>query len=109
MANRNMKKYYGFEFQDPDTVEACEKIRTTPKKTMNGTPWYHVVANPHITSEMAYVHPNTGEREKIIQNGFPDEFDEDGELTPECKQLRFEQSSMVMVMLNLAYIPDTVI
>jgi hypothetical protein len=103
-------RYYGFEFQDPDTTEALEKIRTTPKKVMTGTPWYHVVSNPHITSEMAYVHPNIGEREKVIRNGFPDEHEADEvTMTPESKQRRLEQSSMVMVMLNLAYIPDSVI
>lgn len=76
---------------------------------MTGTPWYHIIANPHVTSEFAYIHPSVDEREKMIFNGLPDELDEDGELTKECKNLRAEQSAFVMVMMSLAFIPDSVI
>jgi hypothetical protein len=30
LSNDRMKTRYGFEFQDPDTIERLSKIRTTP-------------------------------------------------------------------------------
>lgn len=35
--------------------------------------------------------------------------DNNGEMTEDCKAVRFEQSDMVMILLNLAVIPDEVV
>ena len=32
MANKMMQKHYGYEFTDPDTIDALEKIRSVPLK-----------------------------------------------------------------------------
>jgi hypothetical protein len=37
--NTNMIKKYGFEPNDPDTIERLEKA-SMPKRPMQGTPWY---------------------------------------------------------------------
>jgi len=37
--NNNMINNYGFEPNDPDTIEALEKA-SMPKRPMQGTPWY---------------------------------------------------------------------
>jgi len=34
-----MRKNYGFEMNDPDTISALKKA-TIPKQAMQGTPWY---------------------------------------------------------------------
>lgn len=40
-SNNNMRTRFGFEFQDPDTIDALTHIKSTPVKEMTGTPWYH--------------------------------------------------------------------
>lgn len=37
--NNNMINNYGFEPNDPDTIERLEKA-SMPKRPMQGTPWY---------------------------------------------------------------------
>jgi hypothetical protein len=37
--NTNMIEKYGFEPNDPDTIERLEKA-SMPKRPMQGTPWY---------------------------------------------------------------------
>jgi hypothetical protein len=37
--NTNMIEKYGFEPNDPDTIERLEKV-SMPKRPMQGTPWY---------------------------------------------------------------------
>ena len=67
------------------------------------------------TGAFNFYGPNVSEREKIIEDGAEDQYvmGEDGEPTKEltelCKLARQEQSDMVVVLLNLAYIPDWVI
>ena len=46
--NENMKRNFGFETTDPDTIEALLKI-SMPKKMMQGTPWYQVLSNPNYS------------------------------------------------------------
>jgi hypothetical protein len=41
----NMKENFGFEFTDPDTIEALEKA-AFPRKTIMGTPWYSILSSP---------------------------------------------------------------
>jgi hypothetical protein len=115
-SNKYMQENYGFEFQDPDTIERLTEIRVTPTKLMTGTPFYHLMANPTYGMEFNYIGPNVSEREKLIEDGYADQTisqfvqgKEVQELTEECKNRRLEQSDMVMVLLNLAYIPDSVI
>lgn len=117
-ANKRMQAAYGFETQDPDTIEALDEVKTLPLRSMQGTPWYHVLSNPMYTTQFNYIGESVDEREKIIENGKPDEWVEDfkrsdGEivykLSDACTYKRLQQSDFVYIMFNLAYIPDEVI
>ena len=37
--NENMKENFGFEYNDPDTIEILDATKI-PKKACQGTPWY---------------------------------------------------------------------
>ena len=73
-----------------------------------------MLSNPNYSSKFEYVGAFIEEREKLIEDGFQDEMFEDPvtkatEMAARCKQIRFEQSDMVMILLNLSYIPDDVV
>lgn len=53
-----------------------------------------------------YVGAFIEKRHEVIEDGQPDE---QGELSEEKKRNRCEQSDLVMILLNLAYIPDSVV
>lgn len=98
----NMKKRFGFEFTDPDTLEGMKQA-AFPRKTIVGTPWYSPLANPAYQNQFQYTGSFVSEREKLITDGYPR--DEDAR----WESARWEQSDLVMVLLSLAYIPDEVI
>jgi len=58
-------------------------------------------------NEFSFVPSYVNEREKIISDGYTQI--EDGISTPEEVRYKCEQSDLVMVLLQLAYIPDVVI
>lgn len=47
-----------------------------PAKAITGTPWYSITANRSYTEEFAYYGAHVAEREKLIEDGFPDKYDE---------------------------------
>ena len=116
--NGHMMQRYGFEFQDPDTVEALDKIKFVPRKAMTGAPFYHLMSNADYVEDFCYIGPEIKEREKLIEDGYePDmvesgKFDSKGqpimEISESSANARTETSDMVMILLNLAYIPDQV-
>lgn len=73
---------------------------------MVGTPWYSVLSNPKYINDFSFVPSYVTEREKIINDGYDEIAEDDPE---EFKKWKMEQSDFVMVMLQLAYIPDCVI
>lgn len=93
-----MKENYGFEHNDPDTIELLEKA-TIPKKAIQGSPWYQILSNYKYQDQFQYIGAFIDEREKLIEDGYSDD----------NKKLKDEQSDFVMVMLNLAYIPDSIV
>jgi len=97
--SENMKKNFGFEFTDPDTVVELEKA-AFPRKTIVGTPWYSILSNPTYQNQFQYTGSFVTEREKLINDGYPR--DED-------PRYKYEQSDLVMILLNLSYIPDEVV
>ena len=103
-----MQNNYGFLVQDPDTIEELEKV-VYPKQSLQGTPWYSVISNPKYAMEFNYIGANVTEREKLIEDGKNDEEDDDGNMIPEQVMIRGEQSDFVVVLLNLACIPDSVV
>jgi hypothetical protein len=103
----NMKKNFGFEYTDPDTIEELRNAEY-PKLTITGTPWYNVMSNPQYVNAFCFVPSYVGEREKIINDGFsePEPTSPNYELE---KKYKCEQSDLVMILLQLAYIPDVII
>jgi len=110
----NMMNNYLFENTDPDSVANLRHL-FMPIKAMMRTPWYNILSNPVYVEQFNYLGAQIFEREKLIQDGWKDERKGDkgskhyNQLKEQCKRLRFEQSDMVMVLLNLSYIPDDVI
>jgi hypothetical protein len=106
---KNCQDNLGFLINDPDTIESLEKI-IMPKKACQGTPWYQMLSNPKYRNDFNYIGAFVGEREKLIEDGQAEYLDEKtGEMIPEQYALRYEQSDMVMLLLNLAVIPDEVV
>mmetsp|Transcript_10355 Transcript_10355/g.17382 ORF Transcript_10355/g.17382 Transcript_10355/m.17382 type:complete len:107 (-) Transcript_10355:241-561(-) len=68
-----------------------------PKKAIQGTPWYNLLSNTNYTDGFFYIGAHIGEREKLINDG-------DDSQGNNC-----EQSDLVIVLLNLAAIPDEVV
>lgn len=99
-----MRFNYGFGFNDGDTIAA---LRNTiiPKRGVVGTPWYQLLSNPKYSNAFMYIGAFVDERHEIIEDGQPDE----GEMTEEKKKMRCEQSDLIMILLNLGYLPDSVI
>jgi len=57
-----------------------------------------------------YIGAYVEEREKLIEDGFPDVLDPNtGEMSAETIEKRCEQSDMVYLLLNIAVVPDEVI
>jgi hypothetical protein len=79
-----------------------------PKKAMMGTPWYTVLSNSKYQNDFNYIGAFTSEREKLIEDGLADD-EVNGEMTERSRRVKCSQSDMVMVLLNLAVIPDEVV
>ena len=105
--NNNMIKNYGFEPNDPDTIDRLEKA-SMPKRPMQGTPWYQALTDPKYANLFAYIAASIPEREKIIEDGFPEVEEGNEEAEKKANQQKYEQSDMVVVLFNLSYIPDDV-
>ena len=108
LENDNMRDNFGIEINDPDTVKTLNET-CIPKKAVQGTPWYSILSNPKYAALFYYIGAHVQEREKLIEDDQTDTIDNQGELKEECKRIRYEQSDMIMILLNLAYIPDSVI
>jgi len=65
--NRNMRKNYGFEMNDPDTISALKKA-TIPKLAMQGTPWYQPLTDSRYVNMFSYIGAFVGEREKLLED-----------------------------------------
>jgi len=114
-ADQYLKEKFEFEMNDPDTIARLDAT-TMPKKSIQGTPWYHILSNKWYVNEFNYIGPHIKEREKLIEDGDPDRFDvgADGNLntsvlSTECVRDRLEQSDLVMILFALAYLPDEVV
>lgn len=101
--NKNMQEHYGLNLNDPDTIETLD-MTTMPKKAIQGTPWYQLLSNPKYSNEFYYIGAFIGEREKLIEDGFGESGNPG--FADEEERIRCEQSDMIVVLLNLAYVPD---
>ena len=104
----NMFKNYGFSFNDGDTIAALQRS-CVPKRPIVGTPWYQILSNPKYSNEFMYLGAFVNDRHLLIEDGAADQVDENGVMSQEQIRQRCEQSDLVMILLNLAYIPDKVI
>jgi hypothetical protein len=103
---QNMRDNFGFIHNDPDTINTLDATRV-PKKAVQGTPWYQILSNQRYANEFYYVGAFVNEREKIIEDGYS-ESKNDSHSEWE-KKIRCEQSDMIMILLNLAFIPDEIV
>lgn len=71
MENHNLMNNYGFEPNDPDTIAILDATKL-PKKAIQGTPWYQVLANPIYETDFNYIGAHIKEREKLIEDGLKD-------------------------------------
>ena len=108
LEEENMKTHFGLQINDPDTVETLDSTKM-PKKAMMGTPWYTVLSNAQYQNLFAYIGANVSEREKLIEDGLADDVDNDGNITERSIRVKCSQSDTVMILLNLAVIPDEVV
>lgn len=68
----------------------------TPKKSITGVPYYFILANPLYMRDFQYVPCDVPDRDKLIRD---DDDDDDND----C-----EQSDLVSIILNMAYIPEEI-
>jgi len=91
---QNLRRNYGIEINDPKVVETLDAT-TMPKKAIQGTAWYDVLSNKKYTEDFQYIGAHIEEREKLINTRLDNDYD-------------FEQSDVVIILLNLSCIPDEV-
>lgn len=102
-----MKKYFGIAFNDPDTVKTLDEA-TQPRKAMMGTPWYTVLSNDAYKEDFSYIGAHVTEREKLIEDDNDPGADLD-KLTEDQIRIKCEQSDLVIMLLNIACVPDSVV
>lgn len=107
LENENMQNNYDLCINDPDTVNTLNET-CIPKKAIQGTPWYQVLSNPKYSTMFYYIGAFVDEREKLIEDHQCEKevLDNQGKFNAYAKRIRHEQSDMVVILLNLAYIPD---
>lgn len=104
--NENMRKNFLFNLNDPDTIARLDETKV-PKKAIQGTPWYQILSNPRYSHLFYYIGAFIPEREKLIEDGYGESSNKNfGE---EEMAIRCEQSDMIMILLNLAFLPDSVV
>jgi hypothetical protein len=104
-----MQNNFGFSFTDADTYEKLDNT-STPLKVIQGTPWYTPISNLLYKFRFQYVSAATDERYNLIEDGLPEKKGEKSEKEIlERRKIIEEQSDMAMILLYLAYIPDSVI
>jgi len=105
---KHCQDQFGVLVNDPDTVERLDDTEV-PEKSLQGTPWYTVLSNQLYMEAFGYIGAYVEEREKLIEDGYADIVDENGEMDGGNKERRCEQSDMIFLLLNLSVIPDEVV
>jgi len=86
---------YKFTFANKKVVDRLDTIGV-PKKPIQGIAWYNMLANPTYVRDFNYMSAALEDREDYIVDGDSDEGND-------C-----EQSDMVNILLNLAYVKQEV-
>ena len=92
---RYYQETYGFSFVRKFVVDRLDDWKLA-KKPINGIAWYNLLANPKYERDFNYFPASMEERENFIVDG------DDAEGN-DC-----EQSDMVSILINLAYIKSHV-
>jgi len=93
--NKNLRENYGIDLLEKELIE---KIRETKmsKQTVQGVPFYHILSNPLYATDFQYYSADIPDRAALIED---DVEGEDNDL---------EQSDMVNIMMNMAFMPSEV-
>jgi len=91
--NKNLKDNYGFQIVSDDVVKILDTVQA-PKKSIVGCPYYIILANPLYYRDFSYICCDVSNRNTLIK-------DDDDNEDNDC-----EQSDIVGLLLNLAYIPE---
>ena len=91
--NDNLKDVYGFSIIADDLAHILDTVGP-PKKAITGVPYYIILANPEYARDFQYIPCDVPDRADLIK----DDDEEEGNDA--------EQSDIVSLILNLAYIPD---
>jgi len=94
--NENLKEQYGFQIISDEVADILDTTKP-PKKAIQGVPYYIILANPLYFRDFYYICCDVPDRNTLIK-------DDDDDEENDC-----EQSDMVSIILNLAYIPEEVI
>jgi len=89
----NIKNRFGLEIEDAEVIAKLEKVQV-PEKTIQGTPWYSVLANLDYCERFVYINPSVKDRKEFIKDANPD---------------NVIQSDFVVLLLNLSAIPDEIV
>lgn len=86
-----LKENYGFSFVNQKAVDRLDDWKVA-KQPISGIAWYNLLANPRYVRSFNYIQVDVPQREDLIVDGDDNEGND-------C-----EQSDMVSILLNLAYI-----
>jgi len=94
--NQNMKEEYGFSIINSKAAKILDTVGT-PSKAIQGVPYYLVLANPLYYRDFQYICCDVPDRDNLIK-------DDDEDEGNDC-----EQSDIVSIVLNMAFIPEEVL
>lgn len=93
---RNLYDNYGIKVISKKIASTLDTVGI-PKKAITGVPYYAILANPLYSRDFQYVCCDIPDRNELIK-------DDDDDDENDC-----EQSDLVSILLNMAYIPEEVI
>ena len=93
--HNNLHDNYGFDIISEPIAMTLDTVGT-PLKAITGVPYYHILANPRYHRDFQYICCDQPDRDDLIKD---DDDDDDND----C-----EQSDLVSILLNMAYIPEEV-
>ena len=116
MNSNDSRERFQFEQAAHFVLDKLMSIVRLPAIAIQGSPWYTILASQSYRKQFQFVGANITEREKLIEDGYPDVCCTNVE-NHSCTQkhnhepshYKWEQSDMIMVLLNLASIPDSVV
>jgi hypothetical protein len=93
--HNNLSENYGLDILSKNVARTLDTVGT-PKKAITGIPYYMLLANPLYYRDFQYVCCDVPDRDQLIK-------DDDDNDENDC-----EQSDLVSILLNMAYIPEEV-